>query len=140
MAKLQKVVWPRGKNLKPAPKGRERQQPIPAKATLPPRSAETAERRRQVDQGLYPMGEPIAMLVPGPNWPKAETLDQQRALQEWLRQANLQMAEMMMVPAELLQATPREATGVPVANSLEELMELATTYGTAIMLVKAPST
>lgn len=129
------------------PKRLRLKQPIPAKATLPPRSPEARERKRLVDQGFFPTGEPLptlldqqarvtrlreAILLPAAAMERAEP---RTATEVRMKEWELLAKGLRTVPAQELPEMP----GIPVASSPQELAELAATFGTAVMVLTAPA-
>lgn len=108
MGKLHKVVWPRGKNLAPAPRGRMPVQAIPGPRPKPEKERrQKTEYRLSLSKGHYPRGEPLMAL------PIAETSEELADLtqtfgtamivvREEIRQT---VVEELLLPAELLKTT-----------------------------------
>lgn len=157
MGKIQKMVWPQGKNLKPQPKGRAPVQPIPGPK---PRKA-LAEKRRPEEYHLaLPMGKsPVQALLADPylqSWMAAMLLGPERTdnrpsctvadpastggsmpeLKEVL-QLLAQTPAPSREPIEVTEAQYQALATLPMAETPWELATLASIYGTAVMVVKA---
>jgi len=157
MGKAMKVVWPRGKNLKPPPKGRAPLQAIPG-----PAPRKTAEEKRQDQEyrlalSNYPRGRsPMQVLLADPflrSWlvamarspadsrPTVTLADRSRtgrSMPELLAETPAPSRE----PIEVTEAQYQALQELPVAETPQELAELACTFGTAVMVVtsKTPIT
>lgn len=161
MGKVHKMVWRRGKNLKPAPKGRMPLQLIPG-----PRPKTAQDRRKKLDyqlaisQDMYPRGEPMGMAL-------LASVRQEVAQLIGIKPEMMQATETRAEPtavivgpgvtasaiasmAQLLRAAPapsREPIEVteaqyqalidlPTAETPAELGALVSTFGTAVVVVK----
>lgn len=160
MGKIQKMVWPQGKNLKPLPKGRAPLQPIPAprprKGAVEKR--EDQEYRLAISKGSYPRGRsPMQALLADPflrSWLAAMARPDQadsrptctvadpastgRSMPE-LKEVLQLLAETPVPsrePIEVTEAQYQALTELPIAGTPAEAMELARTFGTAILVVK----
>lgn len=156
MGKIQKMVWPQGKNLKPQPKGRAPLQPIPGPR---PRKA-SAERRRPEEYHLaLPMGKsPMGALMADPflrrwvelmqsspermdNRPSCTVADPAstgRSMPELKEVLQLlaQTSAPSREPIEVTEAQHQALATLPIAETPWELATLASIYGTAVMVVK----
>lgn len=108
----------RNKHHKPAPKGFLHPQPIPAqhRKAKPERASSSSLDDRTIEISALPM-EPPELLVFN---------------LEWMEQLKAEIISLTGLPAEVLQP---EATVMPQAETLPELMALAATHGTAVTVV-----